>query len=423
MKKFLLAFTAYVLFLFWLAAPAFALDPASVNIITDPAVTVNVTRRKGNTSKIISVTVNQQDKVNITTTATPPPVVTPPPHMHGGVQGILHDHMEIASSDDIGFAPGIDTLNLSEIRALPNIAAPADWEQPGAVRTVCKPSHMNNDDAIVYPGQPGVAHDHTFFRPGADAFLTNANVRAAGAKSTCRGGIVDLTARWVPTMFNTVTMQAIIPQSLITYYKTTNCQYSIECSGRADYTAAPLINMHWPPKGMHLIAGDPTATTDVGHVQYSCFDGSGNGPTGPDMIACPPGNTLWVKVHFPECLAVNLDGSPVLDSPDHKSHAAYMQGWPDYNSPLPGKQYRCPTSHPHSIPNITMNVLFFIKPGMDTTKWNLSCGSTHCMHGDWFDGWDQDIMVPTNVECLQKRRDCGSYQVFDGRVANEFGGN
>lgn len=145
--------------------------------------------------------------------------------------------------------------------------------------------------------------------------------------------------------------------------------------------------------------------------------------TSNSIPSCLVGEALWMHVRFPQCLAIDMIGAPLLDSADHKSHAAYMQGWPDYVSPLPGKAYNCPGTHPFNIPDITFNVIFAISAGMDTAKWNLSCGTAFCAHGDWFDGWDQDVMVPTNVECLKRRRNCGAFVVYNGATALEFGGN
>ncbi len=462
-----------------LAWPFFsdAAQPSEVVITTVPGINVKVTRNKTNTSKQIAVTVNKDDKVLIKTfEPTTPPVppkpadetqqvacpvgsvvgstwtqtrtytlvnnvwvpgpwmptsppqgacpAAPMPPMHGGIQGILWDNPIIASSDGIAFAPGID---YSFYSGEPHPFGPPPpveaWEQPGAVRQVCKTAGHNNDDPIVYPGTTGLAHDHTHFRPDTTAFLTNANVRNLGNRSTCRGGTLDLTGRWVPTMYNTVDMRAVVPQSLIVYYKTTMCNYSIMCSGSATYTRAPLMNISWVPKGFKIIAGDPGATAPNGRVHYSC-EGPSGGTLGGDTIPkCPEGETLWMKISFPQCLATTADGKPILDSPDHKSHAAYMQGWPEYNSPLPGKAYNCPPSHPFSIPDITFNVLFYIGPGMDSSKWNLSCGTQYCAHGDWFDGWDQNVMLPTHEECIRNGRDCGSFMIFDGRTVGEFGGN
>jgi hypothetical protein len=454
--------------------PAFALQPAQVVIQKDPAVNVTIKRNKNNNNTNITITVNPQDQVLIQNWPPAPPprppaqvrqsacplgsvvgstwtqtsvyVSAPPPQywvpgpwlpteppvgacpplpappMHGGIQGIKHDNPLIAGG--YGYQPGIDYIALTDPVPFGPPPPLTDWEQPGAVRTVCAPSHWNNDDAIVYPGSVGLAHDHTFFRPGTDAFLTVNNVRAPGSKSTCRGGTLDLTARWVPTMYDTVSMRAIIPQSMIVYYKTTLCNYSIPCSGSEQYLAAPLMNVNWVPQGLRFIAGDPGAVAPSGRAHYSCIDNTtGTGPRSDAIPACPVGHSLWMTVDFPQCLATDANGKPLLDSPDHKSHAAYVEGWPQYTSPLPGKAYRCPPSHPFAIPDIAFNVVFTIQTGMDPTKWNLSCGTQYCAHGDWFDGWEQNIMVQTNVECLKKRRDCGTFRIFNGATAKETGGN
>lgn len=58
---------------------ASALQPADVQITTDPAVTVKITRNKTNISKQISITVNAQDKVTQIKIAPPAPVPAPPP--------------------------------------------------------------------------------------------------------------------------------------------------------------------------------------------------------------------------------------------------------------------------------------------------------------------------------------------------------
>src|SRR5205807_1856630 len=60
---------------------AATLQPANIIIKTDPAVTVKVNRLRGNTSKTISITVNQQDVVIVN----PAPIPPMPPNMHGGL--------------------------------------------------------------------------------------------------------------------------------------------------------------------------------------------------------------------------------------------------------------------------------------------------------------------------------------------------
>src|SRR5262245_53339915 len=72
----------------------------------------------------------------------------------------------------------------------------------GAFRTVCDFSHMNYDDPIVFPGQPGKAHLHAHFgNTLTDADTTAENLRNSG-NSTCRGGTANRTAYWVPAVID-----------------------------------------------------------------------------------------------------------------------------------------------------------------------------------------------------------------------------
>ena len=84
----------------------------------------------------------------------------------------------------------------------------------------CQFVHFLPDDPIVYPGQPGAAHHHTFFGNTAiDAFTTPANIRSKG-NASCRGGTINLSGYWVPSVINTATHKPVAPGQLIVYYKT-----------------------------------------------------------------------------------------------------------------------------------------------------------------------------------------------------------
>ena len=57
----------------------------------------------------------------------------------------------------------------------------------GNFRNYCDFSHMNYDDPIVYPGQPGAAHLHSFFgNTGVNARTTTGSLRTSG-NGTCWG--------------------------------------------------------------------------------------------------------------------------------------------------------------------------------------------------------------------------------------------
>ncbi len=61
------------------ATAAHALQPADVQITTDPAVTLKIERRLGNTSKLIQITVNKQDRVTQIKLGAPAPAPAPAP--------------------------------------------------------------------------------------------------------------------------------------------------------------------------------------------------------------------------------------------------------------------------------------------------------------------------------------------------------
>ena len=64
----------------------------------------------------------------------------------------------------------------------------------------CRFSHRNTDDPIVYPGQPGKSHDHTFIgNDTTNAFSTLASLQ--GKSSSCRRA-GDTAAYWVPTLIS-----------------------------------------------------------------------------------------------------------------------------------------------------------------------------------------------------------------------------
>ena len=63
----------------------------------------------------------------------------------------------------------------------------------------CHFSHTSNDDPIVYPGQPGRSHRHTFFgNASASASSTLASLRRAS--TTCKPR-TDTAAYWIPTLY------------------------------------------------------------------------------------------------------------------------------------------------------------------------------------------------------------------------------
>lgn len=230
----------------------------------------------------------------------------------------------------------------------------------------CSVSRSNlPDDPIIYPGQAGASHMHTFMgNTTTNAGTTLASLRAGGTACLVPG---DQSAYWMPTMYNgDQPVQPVGPQ--VIYYK----------SGVLDYTSVRPF-----PPGLRYIVGNMHATaqefqTHPGYVQgWECGDSYKNA----DFPACPPGARLNVRMQAPSC----WDGLH-LDSPDHKRHMAY---------PVAG---RCTASHPVAVPMLEFKMAF--PAGSDTSKVRLSSGRGYSFHYDFFNAWDPQTLKAMVDHCI-----------------------
>src|SRR5215204_7279578 len=104
----------------------------------------------------------------------------------------------------------------------------------------CEFSHRNTDDLIVFPGQPGRSHDHSYFgNRTTNASSTAESLRAA--TSTC-GRRGDTAAYWVPTLISNG--HEVTPFGATVYYR------------RRTIDAVRAF-----PPGFRMIAGTSTATS------------------------------------------------------------------------------------------------------------------------------------------------------------------
>lgn len=266
---------------------------------------------------------------------------------------------------------------------------PTTSDGVGAFRTVCDFSHMNYDDPIVFPGQPGKAHLHAYFGNAlADAASTSDSLRSTG-NSTCRGGTANRTAYWVPALIDR-DGKPIRPQSLETYYKT-------------GYNGIQPDEVQPFPRGLRMIAGDAKSSAPQTNAYWGCRQHYAGHPGSiPD---CPAGDPVAMFVEFPQCWdGVNLDSS------DHKSHMAY---------PRDGS---CPSTHPVAVPAITMNVMY-ANPTGSSAGWRLASDMYDgtmppgmSAHGDWMEAWDHAVVETFVERCLNPALDCHSHLLGDGRI-------
>jgi len=278
------------------------------------------------------------------------------------------------------------SLGSSQVLIKPTSDEPAAGDGTGAFRTTCEFSHMRYDDPIVFPGVKGASHLHTFFgNTQADAFSTADSLRNSG-NSTCRGGIANRSSYWVPTLLDE-SGEPIVPETANIYYK-------------SGYRGVDPEDIQPFPEGLRMIAGDAAATSDQEVSYWTC----GGGPQSGTIPDCDSDTQLLMHVDFPQC----WNGRDI-DSDNHKRHMAY---------PV---DHQCPASHPVAIPLISFNIPYTV-PSRGTRGWRLVSDSYptsqrggYSAHGDWFEGWDPDIVEVWVEDCINAVVDCHSHLLGDGR--------
>jgi len=233
----------------------------------------------------------------------------------------------------------------------------------------CRFSHINSDDPIVFPRQPGKSHSHTFVgNESTNAFSTRMSLRAAG--TTCqRPG--DTAAYWMPTLVQDgLTVE---PIGATIYYR-----------ARARGRISPF------PAGLRMIAGDSRAMMpqSMRVTYWNCGVRAGVPPSS-TVPTCPEGQGSMLRLHvnFPDC----WDGRH-LDSADHKSHMAYSE------------HHVCPASHPVAVPAISFIMRYPIAGGPNV---ELASMGQYSGHADFFNAWNERALTRLVDSCLNARRHCG----------------
>lgn len=266
------------------------------------------------------------------------------------------------------------------------LAVPAAQADPGDDTDVlwqmlCPIDHFGPDDPIVFPGQPGDSHMHSFY----GSTTTNANSTAASllaAPSTCGRNMQtsDHSAYWIPSLYkkNADGSLALVKnddQQMFIYYR------------RPGGTGGPKV--HPFPPGLRMIAGNANATSpqSLFVVDWDCS----GGPEYPSIPQCQtdPSQSLHASIEFPSC----WDGTQ-LDSADHRSHMVYANA----------DNGACPADHPISLPQITYEIDY---PGIaGGPQYTLSSHGPYTMHADFFAAWDPQVQNALVIGCLNAGRDC-----------------
>ncbi|NEA16226.1 DUF1996 domain-containing protein [Streptomyces halstedii] len=237
----------------------------------------------------------------------------------------------------------------------------------------CSVTHTGSVDPIVYPGQLNKSHNHTFMgNDTTDENSTTASLSAGGTACKAPG---DLSAYWIPTLYNgDQEVRPVGPQTI--YYK----------AGVTDYTSVRPF-----PKGLRFVVGNPMQTADEfrnhpGKVEgwecgesYNNFEFPATCPSRPDV-------QLNLRMQAPSC----WDGQH-LDTPDHQAHMAYprAQG---------ANQNVCPPTHPVALPMIEFKMAWPVNG--DMSQVSLASGTGHSFHYDFFNAWDEATLDAMVDHCI-----------------------
>ena len=246
-------------------------------------------------------------------------------------------------------------------------------------RFSCIPSHFSYDDPVVFPGQPGRAHLHMFFgNTLTDYNSTSQSILNTGA-STCGGGIENRSSYWVPAVINEAG-EVVLPRQIMNYYK----------SWVSDRSQLRPI-----PNGLQILADD----TILGSRGVVVAEPGRPEQTWSGSIRVSDHDGLSVEIIFPDCIAVDRNGNPILSSPGGTSHVAYSRG-----------AAGCPPSHPYLIPQLTQTMNWRNVPY--ESNWMLSSdpspaekGTT--AHADYVAAWNPEALR-IMVDCVRDGyRECG----------------
>ncbi len=302
--------------------------------------------------------------------------------------------------------PPAATFNASDWMTSSTIPGlnPAEGSWPvgslGNFRFLCWASHLNYDDPIVYPGEKAKAHLHMFFGNRNLSYQTTAENITKSGSGSCYGGPLNRTGYWIPALLDS-NNKARIPNWVVFYYKS---------QGLAVNSIQPY------PTGLRMIQGNMNATSSQNdwRIQWQCLNSAeSNIYPGQEFSVipnCPAGNKLKLQFLFPQCGARNADGTPKLDSPDHKSHMIVQTD-----------SHVCPSSHPIPYPEVSLNMIWNVT-GSNANTWYLSSdrmggvnkpgGTT--THADWFMGWDENTMNTFVNRCIREGRNSNNGNLCNG---------
>lgn len=294
-------------------------------------------------------------------------------------------------------------LGITALSAALLLASPAD----AFFKLVC-PGRLVDEraDPVI---SPGVVSGHVHQITGGSGFgfsMTYEQARAA----TCTSCPVsqDLSNYWTPVLYFLAQNGSFIqvpefndspgqPVGMNAYY--------LQRPGPNNDTLKAF------PEGFRMAAGDPfkrNSTSDFASqaVSFVCLDYASTSPQTAGMPTTDCVDGLRAQVFFPSCWdGVNLQ-SPT------QSHVAYPESGSYDNGP-------CPATHPVHLVSLFYEVTFDVHQFVNDRwndqpfVWSMGDPTGYGFHGDFFNGWDVDILQEAIDTCNDDSGLVSDCPVFD----------
>jgi hypothetical protein len=281
------------------------------------------------------------------------------------------------------------------------VAPPSDI---GAFRTGCQVVKHAKMDPIVAPGVYPFGHMHTFFgNMGISESSTSAMLASTG-NSTCRGGTINRSSYWTPSLIDMRTHKPVTPMFESNFYYKTG--YALP--------PASIVDI---PVGLHMISGNaggtPANPSGVNPGFACAWTGGNTGWSSTIPTNCTVNGVSWliVGIDFPQC----WNGE--LDSPDHKSHMTNPVNVGANNTG------NCPSSHPFALPQIAYQILYrydqdpalLANVRLASDNYDASQPAGYSLHADYMMAWKPAIVSIWTQKCDREQKDCHSHLLGDGR--------
>lgn len=252
----------------------------------------------------------------------------------------------------------------------------------------CQYSHFGTYDPARFPGRQDLML--SMFWGNTDTSPTSDPGRLLEVGGgTCQGFELDRSAYWMPALLDrsTGTTRVVLPRVMFLEVKSYRPK-----------------EVHPFPIGLTLVAGSlqsdltsaPTFTASP-DLSWSCGEAAaGEGGTIPRT--CSSGDDIRAAIYFPECLAVDGEGRPLLRSADQRSHATPVE----IDQP-------CPTTHPYRIPRLGLLVYFpngTDGAGAGVSEWRLASDTTSpggSLFGGWMSAWNADTVQAWTDGCFDPK--------------------